>query len=156
MSVSSLSGAYLYYAATQTRDEQIGAGATIKYRMTTRKVKQRARTERSDLNACIFSKKFADSPACECGRDDETVLQMLLYWDRYVEARKILRQVTGDRRGDASYLLRGWSSRKNVETGKSMDNPRGSRQPDVEVVGASIRFLYQTGRLSRVSDMRVS
>jgi hypothetical protein len=31
-----------------------------------------ARTERCGLNACLFRKKLADSPACKCGRDSAT------------------------------------------------------------------------------------
>jgi ribonuclease HI len=114
-----------------------------------------ARTEHCGLNACLFRKKLAGSPACECGRGDETVLHVLLRCDMYAEARKALREAAGDRWGDASYLLGGWSGRKDVLTGKFVDGPRESWKPDLKVVRASIRFLYQTGRLSRSSDMRV-
>jgi hypothetical protein len=114
-----------------------------------------ARTEHCGLNACLFRKKLAHSPACECGRGDETVLHVLLRCDLYAEARKALREAAGDRWGDVSYLLRGWSGRKDVLTGKFVDGPRESWRPDLKVVRASIRFLYQTGRLSRSSDMRV-
>lgn len=114
-----------------------------------------ARTEHCGLNACLFRKKLADSPACECGRGDETMLHVLLRCDKYAEARKALREAAGDRWGDASYLLGGWSGRKDVRTGKFVDGPRESWKPDLKVVKASIRFLYQTGRLSRSSDMRV-
>ena len=114
-----------------------------------------ARTEHCGLNACLFRKKLADSPACECGRGDETVLHVLLRCELYAEARKALREAVGDRWGDASYLLGGWSGRKDVRTGKFVDGPRESWKPDLKVVKAFIRFLYQTGRLSRSSDMRV-
>jgi len=114
-----------------------------------------ARTEHCGLNACLFRKKLADSPACECGRGDETVLHVPLRCDKYAEARKALRDAAGDRWGDASYLLGGWSGRKDVKTGKFVDGPRERWKPDLKVVRASIRFLYQTGRLSRSSDMRV-
>jgi hypothetical protein len=40
-----LRGAHLYYAAAETHDEQIGAAAIIKYRMTTGTVKQQAIAE---------------------------------------------------------------------------------------------------------------
>ncbi|KAL1581903.1 hypothetical protein WHR41_09480 [Cladosporium halotolerans] len=114
-----------------------------------------ARTEHCGLNACLFRKKLAYSPACECGRGDETVLHVLLRCERYAEARKALREAAGDRWGDASYLLGGWSGRKDARTGKFVDGPRESWKPELKVVRASIRFLYQTGRLSRSSDMRV-
>ena len=113
-----------------------------------------ARTEHCGLNACLFRKKLADSPACECGSGDETVLHVLLRCSLYAEARKALREAAGDRWGDASYLLGGWSGRKDARTGKLVDGPRESWKPDLKVVKASIRFLYQTGRLSRSSDMR--
>jgi hypothetical protein len=45
-----------------------------------------ARTEHCALNACLFRKKLADSPACKCGRGDETVLHVLLRCERYAEA----------------------------------------------------------------------
>jgi len=38
-----------------------------------------ARTEHCGLNACLFRKKLADSPPCECGRGDETVIHVLLH-----------------------------------------------------------------------------
>lgn len=115
-----------------------------------------ARTERCGLNACLFSKKkLAGSPTCECGRGDETVRHVLLHYERYAKARKTLREAADDRWGDASYLLGGRSGRKDVKTGKFVDGPRESWKPNLEVVKASIRFLYQTGRLSRSSGMRV-
>jgi hypothetical protein len=39
---------------------------------------EQARTEHCRLNACLFRRTFADSPTCECGRGDETVLHVLL------------------------------------------------------------------------------
>jgi hypothetical protein len=64
-----------------------------------------ARREHCGLNACLFRKKLADSPACECGRGDETALHVLLRCNLYAEARKTLRKAAGDRLGDASHLL---------------------------------------------------
>jgi hypothetical protein len=113
-----------------------------------------ARPEHCGLNACLFRKKLVDSPACECGHGDETVLHVLLCFDQYAKARKALREVAGDRWRDASYLLGGWSGRKDVKTGEFVDGPRESWKPNVKVVKASIHFLYQTGRLSRSSDMK--
>ena len=80
---------------------------------------------------------------------------MLLYCDRYTEAHKALREAAGDRWGDASYLLGGWSGSKDARTGKFVDGPRESWKPDLKVDKASIHFLYQTGRLSSSLDMRV-
>ena len=57
---------------------------------------------------------------------------------------------------DASYLLRGWSGRKDVITGKLVDSPRESWEPNLKVVRASTHFLFQTGSLSYSSDVRVS
>jgi hypothetical protein len=56
-----------------------------------------ARTEHCGLNACLSRKKLANSPACECGRGDETVLHVLLPCGWYAEARKALREAAGDR-----------------------------------------------------------
>lgn len=114
-----------------------------------------ARTGHCGLNACLFRKKLADSPTCECGRGDETVLHALLHCERWAEAREILRDAAGDRWGDASYLLGGWSGCRNAQTGKLVDGPRERWKPNLEVVKATIRFLHQTGRLSRSSDMMV-
>jgi hypothetical protein len=61
-------------------------------------------------------------------------------------------QATG---GVTLRIAGGWSGRKDARTGKLVDGPRESWKPDLKVVKASIRFLYQTGRLSRSSDMRV-
>lgn len=101
-----------------------------------------ARTEHCGLNACLFRKKLADSPACECGRGDETALHVLLRCNLYAEARKASWEAAGDRWGDASYLLGGWSGRKNARMGKLVEGPRKSWKPDLKVVRASIRFLY--------------
>jgi hypothetical protein len=77
-----------------------------------------ARTEHCGLNAFLFREKLADSPTCECGRGDETVLHVLLPCNLYAEARKELREAAGDRWGDAPYLLGGWSGRKDARTCK--------------------------------------
>jgi hypothetical protein len=53
--------------------------------------------EHCGLDARLFRKKLADSPACEYGRGDKTVLHVLLRCDLYSEARKALRQAAGDR-----------------------------------------------------------
>jgi hypothetical protein len=114
-----------------------------------------ARMEHCGLNACLFGKKLADSPTCVCGRADETVTHVLLRCDQYAEARKASREAAGVRWRDASYLLGGWSGRQHARTSNSVDGPHESWKPDLKVVKASIRFLYQTSRLSRSSDMRV-
>jgi hypothetical protein len=71
------------------------------------------------------------------------VLHVLLRCERYTEARKTLREAASDRWGDASYLLGGWRGFKDVMTGKFGDGPRESWKPNLKVVEASIRFLYQ-------------
>ena len=60
-------GAYLYYAAAEVQDEQIGAATTIKYRMTTGRVKQRAIAETSmcspvdaKLTAILYAVEHAE------------------------------------------------------------------------------------------------
>jgi hypothetical protein len=73
----------------------------------------------------------------------------------YAEACKALREAAGDGWGEHSYLLGGWSDRMDTRTGKFVDGPCESWTPDLKVVRASTRFLHQTGRLSRSSNMRV-
>lgn len=85
------------------------------------------------LDACPLRKRLADSPACERDCGDETVLRVLLRYDRYAEARKELREVAGDRWRDASYLLGGWSGCKNARTCNLVDGPRESWKPDLKV-----------------------
>ena len=83
-----------------------------------------ARTKHCGLKACLFRKKLADSSTCECGRGDETVLHVLLHYERWADARMALREAASDRWGDASYLLGGWSGCRNVQTGRLVDGPR--------------------------------
>lgn len=59
-------GVYLYYAAAEAEGEQIGAAATIKYRMTTGTVKQQAIADTqtcllvsSGLNAILYALEHA-------------------------------------------------------------------------------------------------
>jgi hypothetical protein len=59
---------------------------------------------------------------------------VLLRCDKYAEARKALRKAAGDWWADASYLLGGWSGRKDVRTGKFVDGPHESWKPDLKVV----------------------
>jgi hypothetical protein len=53
--------------------------------------------EHCGLNSCLFRKELADSPTCKCRRGDETVLHVLLRYDRYAEAHKELREAAGNR-----------------------------------------------------------
>jgi hypothetical protein len=66
-------------------------------------------------------------------RGGETVLQVLLRCERYAEARKVLQEAAGDRWKDASYLLGGWSGRKNARVGKYVDGP--TRELEAEFAG---------------------
>jgi hypothetical protein len=54
-------------------------------------------TKHCGLNAYLFRKKLADSSACECEHADETVLLVLLHYDRYAEARQALREAASER-----------------------------------------------------------
>jgi hypothetical protein len=100
-----------------------------------------ARAEYCGLKVALFRKKLADSPVCECGRGDETLLHVLLRCDLYAEPRKALQEVADNRWGDASYLLGELSGRKDARTGKFVDSPRESWKPDLKVARASTRFL---------------
>jgi len=62
----------------------------------------------------------------------------------------------GDRWGDASYPLGGWSGFRDVHTGKLVDGPRERWKPNLKVVKVSFRLLHQTGRLSHSSDVKAT
>lgn len=79
-----------------------GLGRDSTHPINAASIVAQARTEHCGLDAYLFRKKLADSPACECGRGDETVLNVLLRCDRYAKARKELQEAAGDTWGDAS------------------------------------------------------
>jgi hypothetical protein len=47
-----------------------------------------------------------------------------------------------------SYLLGGWSKRKDAKSGKFLDGEKDHWKPDLTVVKATVQFLQETGRLT--------
>ena len=63
----------------------------------------------------------ADSAACSCGAEAETVSHFLFHCPLWHSPRQELQQVLSDRRRDLSYALGGWSGRIERRTGKHVD-----------------------------------
>jgi hypothetical protein len=64
-----------------------------------------------------------------------------------------MRQQHGERFGDLSYALGGYSSRQ--EGGKSIDGPIERWKPDISMVRATIQFAIDTGHL-QASDQEAA
>jgi hypothetical protein len=47
-----------------------------------------------------------------------------------------------------SFLLGGWSKRKDLVSGKFLNREKDKWKPDITVVKATIQFLQETGRLT--------
>jgi hypothetical protein len=62
-----------------------------------------------------------------------------------MQQRIKLREQHGDRFGDLSYALGGYSRRR--EGGRNIDGPIERWKPDISVVKATIEFAKETGRL---------
>jgi hypothetical protein len=60
----------------------------------------------------------------------------------------MLRVAAGERWGEVSYLLGGWSKRKDAKSGKFLDGEKDHWKPDLTVVKATVQFLQETGRLT--------
>jgi ribonuclease HI len=108
----------------------------------------KARTGHCRLNQYLSRIGLVNEAKCSCGNDEETIKHLILSYSRYTEERRELREAVGARSGDVPYLLGGWSSRKDVRTGRLLDGPQEKWKPDMEVVKATIRFLEKTGRLT--------
>jgi hypothetical protein len=89
-----------------------------------------------------------DEAKCSCGNDEETIRHLILSCPRWKDERRQLCETAGVRSGDVSYLLGGWSSRKDVRTGQLLDGPKEKWKPNMEVVKATIRFLEKIDRLT--------
>ena len=70
---------------------------------------------------------------------------------RWRQQRTVLRQQHGERFGDLSYALGGYSSRQ--EGGQNIDGPIEQWKPNMEAVKATIEFAKSTRRLQpKVAD----
>jgi hypothetical protein len=102
------------------------------------------RTGKSCLNDYLHKINASETAACGCGQA-ETIPHFLFACRRWVQCRARLRQQHGDRFGDISYALGGYSSRQ--EGGENIDGPMGKWKPDISVVRTTIQFAKETGRL---------
>ena len=86
----------------------------------------------------------SETADCDCG-PTESIPHFLFPCRRWKQQRTTLRQKHGNRYGDLSYALGGYSSRQ--KRGKNIDGPIEYWQPDINVVKATIQFAKDTGRL---------
>ena len=76
------------------------------------------RTGYLGLNSYMARIHRAGSARCQCGAEEESVRHFLFQCPRWIEARRTLQEVLGERRGDLSYALGGWSGRVERRTGR--------------------------------------
>ncbi|KAF2462633.1 uncharacterized protein BDR25DRAFT_248431, partial [Lindgomyces ingoldianus] len=93
--------------------------------------------------------KAAETAECECGLI-KSIPHFLFCCRRWERPRQKLRMQLGERFGDLSYTLGGYSSRQ--EGGESIDGPIERWKPDIEVVRATIQFAMDTKHLQSVSN----
>lgn len=102
------------------------------------------RTGKTFLNEYLHKIKASETAACDCG-PTESIAHFLFRCSRWVQRRTTLRQQHGERFGDLSYALGGYSSRQ--EGGQNIDGPIEKWKPNMEAVKATIVFAKSTGRL---------
>jgi len=107
-----------------------------------------ARTGHNHLNVYKARLKVNDSGMCECGEGIEDIQHLLIRCRLWAEQREKLRQVAKDRLNDVSFLLGGWSARREWRTGKPVDGDRVKWKPNLAVVKATVQFLQSTGRMA--------
>jgi hypothetical protein len=79
--------------------------------------------------------------------EDETVAHVLLRCPLWAGIRLAMKEAAGRRWGDLSYLLGGYSKKRELRTGKSADGPMEKWAPNLEMVKTTIQFLQQTTRM---------
>jgi ribonuclease HI len=107
-----------------------------------------ARTGHCRLNQYLSRMGVVEDAKCSCGIDEETIRHIICVCPLWTEQRKTLRAAAGNRWGDVSYLLGGWSKRKDLISGKLLDGEKDNWKPDITVVKATVQFLQETGRLT--------
>jgi ribonuclease HI len=103
------------------------------------------RTGKSRLNSSLVKIKAVDTDQCECV-ERETVQHFLFYCPRWEPMRSEFRRTAGQRWGDTSFVLGGWSGRR-LPNGRWLDGELSSWKPDLKTVRAMIDFAMRTGRL---------
>lgn len=106
-----------------------------------------ARTNHTHLLEFKARMRAVPSNECECGKGVETVRHVLLECERWAIYRSELRTEAGSRWGDLSYMLGGYTERKDWRTGKLIDGEKSKWKPNMQMIKATIFFLQQTGRM---------
>lgn len=102
------------------------------------------RTGKTFLNEYLHKIKASDTALCDCG-SVESIAHFLFACRRWRQQRTQLRQQHGQRFGELSYALGGYSSKQ--EGGQSIDGPMERWKADIAAVKATIEFAKATGRL---------
>ena len=102
------------------------------------------RTGKTFLKEYLHKINASETAACDCGLT-ESIPHFLFSCRRWAQQRIKLRQQHGERFGDLSFALGGYSSRR--EGDKSIDGPIERWKPDIGMVRATIQFAMDTGRL---------
>ncbi|KEQ68185.1 hypothetical protein M436DRAFT_58956, partial [Aureobasidium namibiae CBS 147.97] len=93
------------------------------------------------INLLLARLRVAEDAKCQCGMEDETVAHVLLRCPRWAEIRPAMKEAAGRRWGDLSYLLGGYSKKRELRTGKLADGPMEKWAPNLEMVKITIQFL---------------
>src|SRR5438477_49296 len=109
------------------------------------------RTANCRLNAYLARIGVVESNICSCGREAETVYHYLFRCNKWATFRDNMNRVAGDRAGDLSYFLGGWSGKKSVN-GNYIDGDMQRWKPNMDAIKATIAFAKATCRLSAESD----
>jgi ribonuclease HI len=105
------------------------------------------RTGHLGLNSHLARIRRADSTVCQCGAEEETVRHFLFQCPQWSAHRRALQEALGERRGDLSFALGGWSGRIERRTGKQVDGSKEKWKPDMAALKAVIQFVKATERL---------
>lgn len=104
------------------------------------------RTGHFGLNSHLARIRKADSTRCQCGAEEETVRHFLFQCLQSSEPRRVLQEALGERRGDLSFALGGWSGRGKTRTGKQVDGSKEKWKPHMTAIKAVIHFVKETER----------
>lgn len=96
------------------------------------------------LNLYLSKIQAADSDQCRCNRGRETVDHFLFRCPRWCNLRQELKRVAGNRWGDLSFMLGGWSNKRK-------DGPLDKWTPSKAAISTTINFTIATGRLEDCS-----
>jgi ribonuclease HI len=106
-----------------------------------------ARTNHTHLRSHLARIGAERSARCECGQENETVEHVLVRCPRWTEMRTKLKEAAGNRWADLSYLLGGYSRKRELRTGEPVDGALEKWTPNLEIVKLTIQFLQQTARM---------